>query len=184
MIVSGVGLIILSGNDPSVNHSTKNGVEQVTKNEFIENEFSAQNLISQNEEIEQEFMILKENYHNYKTLDREQYYQEMLALREEQLKLYEDVKNHKFGENELKEYNYWYRSTLKFPSNLSLELSEIEEERYWDIIATEDEKIKRQQRAVEESLESISYSLQEISQIDDKYENIIIQKKKWSERMV
>ncbi len=52
----------------------------------------------------------------------------MLTLKEAQRQLYEDVSNHDFGDDELKEYNYWVRGVKKFPSQLDQEFNHIKEE--------------------------------------------------------
>ena len=130
VMVTVVELTETSRMDSNANHDDINSVKQQAQRETSnENEYSTQELKSRNEQINEEFAILNQNYSGDETLDGEQYYQELLNLRRLQLELFEDVENHKFGDDEIQKYNYWYRSTLKFPSSLEQELINVEENR-------------------------------------------------------
>lgn len=92
-----------------------------------ETKYSTQELKSRKHKIDEKFLIFKQDYED-ETINKEKHYQELLTLKEAQRQLYEDVSNHDFGDDELKEYNYWVRGVKKFPSQLDQEFNHIKEE--------------------------------------------------------
>ena len=88
------------------------------------NEYTTQELNSRHTKILEEFRMLKNN-HSDGTIKKEQYLQEVIKLREMELKLYDDVQNHKFNEDEILESTGWYRGTMKFPSEIESELVDL-----------------------------------------------------------
>jgi hypothetical protein len=54
-----------------------------------------------------------------KELSMKQYSSSVKKLRQEELKLFSDVKKHKFTDET--EYNYWHRGRMKFPGALARE---------------------------------------------------------------
>ena len=88
------------------------------------NEYTTQELNSRHTKILEEFRMLKSN-HNDGTIKNEQYLQEVIKLRELELELYDDVRNHEFSEDEILESTGWYRGTMKFPSEIESELFDL-----------------------------------------------------------
>lgn len=72
--------------------------------------------------ITSEHNQLKLDYAQMK-MDQRQYLAKLKELSKKEDDLFNEVKLHKF-EN-VKEYNYWHRSRLKFPSNIKMEIFRI-----------------------------------------------------------
>jgi hypothetical protein len=66
--------------------------------------------------------ILKNEYLNGK-LNAHQYLEKLKSLSKKEDDLFDEVKLHKF--EDIKEYNYWHRGRLKFPSNIKMEIFRI-----------------------------------------------------------
>ena len=88
------------------------------------NEYTTQELNSRHAKILEEFRVLKSN-HVDGTITNEHYLQEVIILREMELELYDDVRNHEFSEDEILESTRWYRGTMKFPSEIESELFDL-----------------------------------------------------------
>jgi N-acyl-D-amino-acid deacylase len=57
-----------------------------------------------------------------KRISKEQYVITLENLREEELRLFDDVRKHQF--KDLTEHNYWHRGRLKFPGQIEMELKQ------------------------------------------------------------
>ncbi len=65
---------------------------------------------------------LKNEYLHGK-LNEQEYVEELKSLSKKEDDLFDEVKLHKF--EDIKEYNYWHRGRLKFPSNIKMEIFRI-----------------------------------------------------------
>jgi len=101
-------------------------VEKISQLEPIDygNKFTTQELRMTYDEIQKEFQTQQDQYLSNK-ISVEQYLKNLDELSKAELKLYEDVKNHTFGRDEMTDYNFWHRGVMKFPTTIEQEISRI-----------------------------------------------------------
>ncbi|MEJ2261039.1 MAG: hypothetical protein P8X83_05205 [Nitrosopumilaceae archaeon] len=101
-------------------------VEEIVELEPIDlgNEYTTQELRDRYDLIQSEFQSQKDHYLEHE-ISEDQYLSNLDDLIQEELKLYQDVKDHTFGRDEMTEYNFWYRGVMKFPTTIEQEVSKI-----------------------------------------------------------
>jgi hypothetical protein len=90
----------------------------------LKNEFTTAELRLRYDKIQNEFQSQKDLYSSNE-ISKEQYLNNLDSLIQDELKLYQDVKDHTFGRDEMTEYNFWYRGVMKFPTTIEQEVSRI-----------------------------------------------------------
>ncbi len=81
------------------------------------------NLRQKDEKLTDRFNSFQAKY-EAQTWDREKYLDKLLALREKELQLFEQVRNCEFEDKT--EHNYWYRARLKFPSQIEMAIDRLQ----------------------------------------------------------
>ncbi len=76
------------------------------------------------EALMSKFQLVKSDW-TEKRISKEQYLTTLKKLREEELRLFDDARQHSFKDQT--EYNYWHRSRLKFPGQIEMELKQVVE---------------------------------------------------------
>jgi len=104
-------------------------VEQIIQLDPIDlgNEYTTQQLRERYDEIHLQFQSTKEQF-MVDEITQEQYLSTLEGLVQNELQLYEDVKNHTFGRDEMTDYNFWHRGVMKFPTIIEQEISRMLEE--------------------------------------------------------
>ena len=101
-------------------------VEKILQLEPIDlgNKYTTQELRDRYDQIQNDYQNAKDQFMADK-IPKAEYMTNLKQLVQQELQLYDDVKNHTFARDEMTEYNFWHRGVMKFPTSIEREISSL-----------------------------------------------------------